>query len=104
MEVLLRVPTNLDEETLARGVARFKALADPTRLTILSLMVARRDAICVCKVNEFFDLGQPTISHHLKVLRDAGLVASERRANWAYYHLHPAAEAWVRTTLAGLRG
>lgn len=103
METLLRVPTNLDDETLARGVARFKALADPTRLTILSLLTARREPICVCEINEFFDLGQPTISHHLKVLRDAGLLGSERRANWAYYHLQIEAEAWVRETLAGLR-
>ena len=103
METLLRVPTNLDDETLARGVTRFKALADPTRLGILSLLAARPVAICVCEINEFFDLGQPTISHHLKVLRDAGLIASERRANWAYYHLQPDAEGWVRETLAGLR-
>ena len=66
-------------------------------------MVERADAVCVCEVNEFFDLEQPTISHHLKVLREAGLVVSERRANWAYYHLHPDAEAWVRATLTGLR-
>ena len=103
METLLRSTTKFDEEALAQAVARFKALADRTRLGILTLMVARTDAICVCEVNEFFDLEQPTISHHLKVLREAGLVVSERRANWAYYHLHPDAEAWVRATLAGLR-
>ena len=103
METMLRATTTLDEGALTHAVVRFKALADRTRLGILVLMVERRDAICVCEVNEFFDLEQPTISHHLKVLRDAGLVVSERRANWAYYHLHPAAEAWVRATLAGLR-
>ena len=103
MDTMLRSTTKLDEQALTRAVTRFKALADRTRLGILALMVERRDAICVCEVNEFFDLEQPTISHHLKVLRDAGLVVSERRANWAYYHLHPDAEAWVRATLAGLR-
>ena len=59
-------------------------------------------AICVCEINEFFDLEQPTISHHLKVLREAGLIVSERRASWAYYHLQPAAEGWVRETMAAL--
>src|SRR5918998_295913 len=103
METMLRVPTTLDDAALAGAVGRFKALADRTRLGILALLVAKDEAICVCEVNEFFDLEQPTISHHLKVLRDAGLVVSERRANWAYYHLHPDAEAWVRATLTGLR-
>lgn len=103
METMLRSTTKLDEEALTRAVARYKALADRTRLGILALMVGRTDAICVCEVNEFFDLEQPTISHHLKVLREAGLVLSERRANWAYYHLHPDAETWVRATLDGLR-
>ena|SRR5690348_7581994 len=102
METMVRATTTLNDEALAQAVARFKALANRTRLGILALMVARTDAICVCEVNEFFDLEQPTISHHLKVLREAGLVLSERRANWAYYHLHPDAEAWVRATLAGL--
>src|SRR4051794_30524225 len=103
METMLRATTKLDEEALTRGVARFKALADRTRLGILALMVERRDAICVCEVNEFFDLEQPTFSHHLKVLGVAGLVDSDRRANWAYSPLRPAAEGWVRATLAGLR-
>ena len=57
----------------------------------------------MCDLTEGFAVSGPTISHHLKVLREAGLVVSERRASWAYYHLHPDAEAWVRATLAGLR-
>ena len=102
METLVRVPTTLDDETLATGVARFKALADRTRLGILTLLVARTEAICVCEINAFFDLEQPTISHHLRVLREAGLIVADRRANWAYYHLHPDAAGWVRATVAGL--
>ncbi|MFN8515924.1 MAG: metalloregulator ArsR/SmtB family transcription factor [Thermomicrobiales bacterium] len=104
METMLRSTTRMDEEALTRAVARFKALADRTRLGILALIVGKNEPICVCEINEFFDLEQPTISHHLKVLREAGLVLSERRANWAYYHLHPDAEAWVRATLEGLHG
>jgi ArsR family transcriptional regulator, arsenate/arsenite/antimonite-responsive transcriptional repressor len=84
------------------AVARFKALADHTRLGILALLSANDEAICVCDLNDHFDLEQPTISHHLKVLRKAGLIASERRGSWAYYHLHPATAGWVRATLAGL--
>src|SRR5947209_6376613 len=103
METVLRATTKLDEEALTRGVSRFKALADRTRLGILLLIVGKSEPICVCEINEFFDLEQPTISHHLKVLREGGLVVSERRANWAYYHPHPDAEAWVRATLATLR-
>jgi ArsR family transcriptional regulator len=68
--------------------AQFKALADPTRVAIInSLSVA--DEVCVCNLTEAFDLSQPTISHHLKVLREAGLVESTRRGTWAYYRLVP---------------
>ena len=93
-------PLGVDE----RGelAARFKALADPTRVAILS-MLACEDEVCVCVLTDQLDVSQPTISHHLKVLRDAGLIASERRANWAYYHLQADAEGWVREMLAGLR-
>ena len=91
METMVRATTGLNDEALTRAVARFKALADRTRLGILTLMVARTDAICVCEVNEFFDLEQPTISHHLKVLREAGLLESERRGTWVYYWVVPEA-------------
>ena len=62
---------------------RFKALADPTRVAILNRL-AQGEA-CVCDLNATFDLSQPTISHHLKVLRDAGLVDVSRRGTWAFY-------------------
>lgn len=94
--------TPLDPAVLAAGAARLKALADPTRLTMVALMAASEEPICVCEINEFFALEQPTISHHLKILRDAGLVTSERRGTWAYHRLHPDAAAWVRATLAAL--
>ena len=93
----------IDMAALGSGVARFKALADPTRLALIALLAASDESICVCELNEFFDLEQPTISHHLKVLRDAGLVRSERRGTWAHYSLHPDASQWVRTTLAALK-
>ncbi|MEU9415872.1 metalloregulator ArsR/SmtB family transcription factor [Streptomyces sp. NPDC051000] len=86
---LLTAP--LDEET-ATGLAKvFKALGDPVRLRLLS-MIASRDGgeICVCDLTPAFDLSQPTISHHLKLLKQAGLIDSERRGTWVYYRLLPA--------------
>ena len=75
----------------AAGIApMLKALADPVRLRLLSLIAAHADGeACVCDLNDAFDLSQPTISHHLKVLRKAGLITSERRGTWVYYRLVP---------------
>jgi ArsR family transcriptional regulator len=69
----------------------FKALGDAVRLRLLSLIASAGSEACVCDLNDAFDLTQPTISHHLKVLREAGLVTSERRGTWVYYRLHPEA-------------
>ena len=80
--------------------ARFKALADPTRVAIINSLSAAEE-VCVCNLTETFDLSQPTISHHLKVLRDAGLVESSRRGTWAYYRLVPEAVQELRQTLGG---
>ncbi|HEY2353457.1 MAG TPA: metalloregulator ArsR/SmtB family transcription factor [Gaiellaceae bacterium] len=80
--------------------ARFRALSDPTRVAIVSRL-ASTDECCVCDLNAAFDLSQPTISHHLKVLRDAGLVESSRRGTWAYYRLVPDAVRELRDTLGG---
>jgi ArsR family transcriptional regulator len=67
-----------------------KALADPTRLRLLSLILAHDGGeACVCELTEPIALSQPTVSHHLKVLRDAGLVTSERRGTWVYYAAVP---------------
>jgi ArsR family transcriptional regulator len=63
---------------------RFRALADPTRVRMLNLLI-RNDELCVCDLNANFDLSQPTISHHLGLLRKAGLVDSDVRGRWAFY-------------------
>jgi ArsR family transcriptional regulator len=75
----------------AAGVARvFKALGDPVRLRILSIVASHASGeACVCDLTAAFDLAQPTISHHLKVLKDVGLLTSERRASWVYYRVVP---------------
>ena len=84
----------------ARALAeRFKALGDPTRLAIVN-QLAGADEVCVCHLVPDSGLSQPTISHHLKLLRDAGLVTSERRGTWAHYRLVPHAVA----ELAGALG
>jgi ArsR family transcriptional regulator, arsenate/arsenite/antimonite-responsive transcriptional repressor len=78
--------------------ARFKALADPTRVAIINSLSAAEE-VCVCNLTETFDLSQPTISHHLKILREAGLVESSRRGTWAYYRLVPEAISALRGAL-----
>jgi ArsR family transcriptional regulator, arsenate/arsenite/antimonite-responsive transcriptional repressor len=78
---------------LPRGRAReyagwFKALADPTRIRILNLLAANREPVCVCDIVKHFPIGQPTISHHLKVLRDTCFVKAERRGTFMYYRVN----------------
>jgi ArsR family transcriptional regulator len=80
-------------ESAAAGLAQvFKALADPVRLRLVSLIGAHQGGeVCVCELTAAFSLTQPTISHHLKVLREAGIIDGERRGTWVYYWLVPAA-------------
>lgn len=83
-----------------RLVAVFRALGDPTRFEILRLVAAQPGPICACDIVDRFDMGQPTISHHLKVLREAGLLQAEKRGIWAYYALDPAAVSLLREVTA----
>jgi len=79
-------PTINEEEAV--GQARLlKALADPTRLRILSLLSRHEGEVCVFEIVESFTLEQPTISHHLRILRDAGLVDCRKKGLWAYYYV-----------------
>jgi ArsR family transcriptional regulator len=88
--------TAAERDAAADAAGRFCALGDPVRMQIVQLL-ARQPALCVCEIQQVFDLGQPTISHHLRILRDAGLVGSEKRGVWAYYFLR-------RDALKGLAG
>jgi ArsR family transcriptional regulator len=81
---------------------RLKALADPTRLAIVSCLLSAPESVCVCDLTCEFDLGQPTISHHLKRLRQAGLVRAQRRGTWVHYRADRAAIEGVRQALARL--
>lgn len=97
-----RVPLAIgDAEVLS---ASFKALADPSRLRILSIVAADANAeTCVCDLSEPLQLGQPTVSHHLKILVDAGFLHREKRGVWAYYSLVPGAlDRLAGTLVAGL--
>lgn len=87
---------NVTPSETAQWATIFRALSDPTRLGILALLAAQRQPLCVCDIVARFPLEQPTISHHLKVLRKAGLVSAERRALWVYYRPSDAGlmEAW----------
>ncbi|MGW3961601.1 metalloregulator ArsR/SmtB family transcription factor [Amycolatopsis sp. NPDC005003] len=68
----------------------FKAMADPVRLRLLSLIASHAGGeACVCDLTDAFDLTGPTISHHLKVLRESGLITGDRRGTWIYYRVHP---------------
>jgi ArsR family transcriptional regulator len=71
---------------------KLKALADPVRLQLFSAIASREGGeACVCDISDGIEVSQPTVSHHLKVLRDAGLLTSERRGSWVYYALVPEA-------------
>ncbi len=77
-------------EQAERVAYLFKALADPVRLRLLSLVLSHEGGeACVCDLNEAFDLAQPTISHHLKVLNTCGLLDREKRGVWVYYRARP---------------
>jgi ArsR family transcriptional regulator, arsenate/arsenite/antimonite-responsive transcriptional repressor len=83
-------------------VGLLRALADPTRLEIFRLIAAQDAALCACDVVARFDLGQPTISHHLRVLREAGLVDAERRGIWTYFTVRPGAVEALRSAVESL--
>ena len=90
---------DVERERAERMAQIAKALADPVRLQLVDVLRKHAGKVCVCELVPLFDLSQPTVSHHLKVLRDAGLVASERRGLWAYYYVIPDAleelHAWL---------
>jgi ArsR family transcriptional regulator len=83
--------TKLQPKELAAYATLFKALGDETRLRILGFLLAKGDALCVCHIeDQVKELSQPTISHHLRLLREAGLVTAERRGTWVHYSVSKA--------------
>jgi ArsR family transcriptional regulator len=105
-------PPRISDDIARAGADLLKALADPARLQILDILSRRGGEVCVCDLEGVVGLPdpttgqrprQPTISHHLKVLRDAGLVGYEKRGLWAYYFVHDARLAEARALLDALR-
>ncbi|MPZ99776.1 MAG: metalloregulator ArsR/SmtB family transcription factor [Dehalococcoidia bacterium] len=93
----------LSDEDAQVAARLFKALADPARVKLISMIAAAEgQEVCVCDLVDDLDLAQPTVSHHLKVLLDAGLLDRERRASWAFYRLRPGALATVAKALGGV--
>ncbi len=91
----------MSSEQAERIAPLLKALADPVRLRLLSLVAAHADGeACVCDLNDAFELSQPTISHHLKVLHEAGLLDRSKRGTWVYYRI----KAEVLGDVAGMIG
>ena len=85
------VHPDIDRAQAERMAAVAKALGDPTRMQLIDVLRKHAGKVCVCELVPLFDLAQPTVSHHLKILRDAGIVGSERRGLWAYYYVIPEA-------------
>jgi ArsR family transcriptional regulator len=93
----------LSRESAEGAATLLKALADPLRLRLLSLVASHADGeACVCDLNDAFDLSQPTISHHLKVLHEAGLLERTKRGVWVFYRVEAAALANVAALLGGV--
>ena len=82
----LAAPT-LSEEEAAATAELFKTLGDPARVRIVNLIAGAREPVCACEFNDALELAQPTVSHHLKRLTDAGLLEREQRGKWAYFSL-----------------
>jgi ArsR family transcriptional regulator, arsenate/arsenite/antimonite-responsive transcriptional repressor len=82
---------DVDRQQADRMAGVAKALGDPIRLQLVDVLRKHAGKVCVCELVPLWDLSQPTVSHHLKVLREAGIVESERRGLWAYYYVKPEA-------------
>ena len=96
------LPAPIAERERDRVVGVFRALGDPTRLDVYRLIAAQPDPLCVCDIVARFEVSQPTISHHLKILREAGLVTVSRRGVWAYYAADPNGLDRVRAATSAL--
>ncbi|HEY6932361.1 MAG TPA: metalloregulator ArsR/SmtB family transcription factor [Marmoricola sp.] len=93
----------LSADAAERIAPLVKAIADPVRLRLLSLVASHADGeACVCDLNEAFDLAQPTISHHLKLLHEAGLLDRDKRGVWVYYRVNAGALRDLATLLGGV--
>lgn len=92
-------PKVMSEGKFEKTASTLKALGDPHRLMILATLAASKEEVCVCDFTDALPLNQPTVSHHLRILREAGLVTCERRGTWVYYRLADGARAHLDEAL-----
>lgn len=92
-------PLRLEAGEVTELSAIFKAIGNPVRLQILDILSRQDKQVCVCDLESCFDLSQPTISHHLRVLRQVGLVDSEQRGTWVYYFVREDTMGRIRSFL-----
>jgi ArsR family transcriptional regulator len=97
-------PPTVAGESFESQASLLKAIADPYRLTMLATLAAAEEEVCVCEFTDALPLNQPTVSHHLRILREAGLVTSERRGTWVYYRLADDARDRLSEALASIFG
>jgi ArsR family transcriptional regulator, arsenate/arsenite/antimonite-responsive transcriptional repressor len=91
---------DIERERAERLAHIAKALGDPIRMQLVDVLRKHAGKVCVCELVPLFDLSQPTVSHHLKVLREAGIVGSERQGLWAYYYVNDDALGQMKTWLS----
>ena len=91
---------DIERDAAERMAIVAKALGDPVRMQLVDILRKHAGKVCVCELVPLFDLSQPTISHHLKKLREAGIVGSERQGLWAYYYVNPDALEELSTWLS----
>jgi ArsR family transcriptional regulator len=95
-------PARVAGKSFEDEAALFKAVSDPYRLRMLATMARARNEVCVCDFTDALPLNQPTVSHHLRILREAGLVSCERRGTWVYYQLAAGAFERIDAALASV--
>ena len=91
---------DIDRDRAERMAQVAKALGDPIRMQLVDVLRKHAGEVCVCELVPLFDLSQPTVSHHLRVLRSAGIVGAERRGLWSFYYVKPEALEEVSTWLS----
>jgi ArsR family transcriptional regulator len=95
-------PIRIPRFDLAAEAELFKALSDPHRLNVLAALDRAKREVCVRDFTDVLPLNQPTVSHHLRILREAGLITGERRGTWVYYRLAPRARERILTAFASI--
>src|ERR1041384_7950051 len=96
------IPTTFSTEAFQQLTADLQLLGHPVRLQILAILAQNAERVCVCDLEAALPVKQPTVSHHLKLLREAGLIDCERRGLWAYYFINPDALAQIQARTADL--